>query len=44
MQSTIRSEQPVYYDNRREKSAEAHEAGYQENGWPEEPEPEAAEA
>ena len=37
-------EQPVYYDNRREKSAEAHEAGYQENGWPEEPEPEAAEA
>lgn len=37
-------EQPVYYDNRREKSAEAHKAGYQENGWPEEPEPEAAEA
>lgn len=37
-------EQPVYHDNRREKSAEAHEAGYQEDGWPEEPEPEAAEA
>lgn len=34
-------EQPVYYDNRREKSAEVHEAGYQEDGWPEEPEPEA---
>ena len=34
-------EQPVYYDNRREKSAEKHEAGYDENGWPEEPKPEA---
>ena len=34
-------EQPVYYDNRREKSSEEHEAGYQEDGWPEEPEPEA---
>ena len=34
-------EQPVYYDNRREKSAEAHKAGYQEYGWPEEPESEA---
>ena len=34
-------EQPVYYDNRREKSVEEHKAGYQENGWPEEPEPEA---
>lgn len=34
-------EQPVYYDNRREKSAEEHKAGYQEYGWPEEPEPEA---
>lgn len=34
-------EQPVYYDNRREKSAEEHKAGYQEDGWPEEPEPEA---
>ena len=34
-------EQPVYYDNRREKSAEKHEAGYQEDGWPEEPKPEA---
>ena len=33
-------EQPVYYDNRREKSAEKHEAGYQESGWPEEPKPE----
>ena len=33
-------EQPVYYDNRREKSAEKHEAGYQEDGWPEEPKPE----
>ena len=33
-------EQPVYYDNRREKSAEEHKAGYQEDGWPEEPEPE----
>lgn len=34
-------EQPVYYDNRREKSVEEHKAGYQEDGWPEEPEPEA---
>ena len=34
-------EQPVYYDNLREKSAEKHEAGYQEDGWPEEPKPEA---
>ena len=34
-------EQPVYYDNRREKSAEKHEAVYQEDGWPEEPKPEA---
>ena len=34
-------EQPVYYDNRREKPAEKHEAGYQEEGWPEEPKPEA---
>ena len=34
-------EQPVYYDNRREKPAEKHEAGYQESGWPEEPKPEA---
>ena len=34
-------EQPVYYDNRREESAEKHEAGYQESGWPEEPKPEA---
>ena len=33
-------EQPVYYDNRRDKSAEKHKAGYQEDGWPEEPEPE----
>ena len=33
-------EQPVYYDNRREKSSEEHKAGYQEDGWPEEPEPE----
>ena len=33
-------EQPVYYVNRREKSAEEHKAGYQEDGWPEEPEPE----
>lgn len=37
-------EQPVYYANRREKSAEEHEAGYQEDGWPEDPEPEEAEA
>lgn len=37
-------EQPVYYANRREKSAEEHEAGYQEDGWPEDPEPEKAEA
>ena len=29
-------EQPVYYDNRREKSSEEHKAGYQEDGWPEE--------
>ena len=34
-------EQPVYYDNRREKSIEEHKAGYQEIGWPEEPKPEA---
>lgn len=34
-------EQPVYYDNRREKPAEEHKAGYQEDGWPEEPKPEA---
>ena len=34
-------EQPVYYDNRREKSVEEHKAGYQEDGWPEEPESEA---
>ena len=34
-------EQPVYYDNRREKSVEEHKAGYQEDGWPEEPEREA---
>lgn len=33
-------EQPVYYDNRREKAAEEHKAGYQEDGWPEEPKPE----
>lgn len=33
-------EQPVYYDNRREKPAEEHKAGYQEDGWPEEPKPE----
>ena len=33
-------EQPVYYDNRREKSSEEHEAGYQEDGWPEESESE----
>lgn len=37
-------EQPVYYANRRERSAEEHEAGYQEDGWPEDPEPEEAEA
>ena len=34
-------EQPVYYDNRREKSAEEHKTGYQEDGWPEESESEA---
>ena len=34
-------EQPVYYDNRREKSVDEHKAGYQEDGWPEEPKPEA---
>lgn len=34
-------DQPVYYDNRREKSADEHKAGYQEDGWPEEPKPEA---
>ena len=34
-------EQPVYYDNRREKSSEEHKAGYQEDGWPEESESEA---
>lgn len=34
-------EQPVYYDNRREKSVDEHKAGYQEEGWPEEPKPEA---
>ena len=34
-------EQPIYYDNRCEKPAEKHEAGYDENGWPEEPKPEA---
>ena len=33
-------EQPVYYDNRRVKPAEKYEAGYDENGWPEEPKPE----
>ena len=33
-------EQPVYYNNRREKPAEKHDAGYQEDGWPEEPKPE----
>ena len=33
-------EQPVYYDNRREKSVEEHKTGYQEDSWPEEPEPE----
>ena len=33
-------EQPVYYDNRREKSAEEHKAGYHEDCWPEEPKPE----
>ena len=33
-------EQPVYYDNRREKSVEEHKSGYQEDGWPEEPKPE----
>lgn len=32
-------EQPVYYDNRREKSAEEHKTGYQEDGWPEESKP-----
>lgn len=37
-------EQPVYYANRRERSAEEHEAGYQEDGWPEDPELEEAEA
>ncbi len=37
-------DQPVYYANRRERSAEEHEAGYQEDGWPEDPEPEEAEA
>lgn len=37
-------EQPVYYANRRERSVEEHEAGYQEDGWPEDPEPEKAEA
>ena len=34
-------EQPVYYDYLRDKPAEKHEAGYQEEGWPEEPKPEA---
>ena len=34
-------EQPVYYDNRRDKSADEHKAGYDEYGWPEDPEPEA---
>ena len=34
-------EQPVYYDNRREKSVDEHKAGYDENGWPEESKPEA---
>lgn len=34
-------EQPVYYDNRREKSVEEHKTGYNEYGWPEDPEPEA---
>ena len=28
-------EQPVYYDNRREKSADEHKPGYDEYGWPE---------
>lgn len=30
-------EQPVYYDNRREMSAEERKAGYSENGWPADP-------
>lgn len=34
-------EQPVYYDNRREKSADEHKAGYDEYGWPEDPAQEA---
>lgn len=34
-------EQPVYYDNRRDKSADEHKAGYDEYGWPEDSEPEA---
>lgn len=34
-------EQPIYYDKHREKSAEEHKAGYQEDGWPEDPAQEA---
>ena len=34
-------EQPVYYDNRREKSADEHKPGYDEYGWPEDPAQEA---
>lgn len=34
-------EQPVYYNNRREKSADEHKAGYDEYGWPEDPAQEA---
>lgn len=30
-------EQPVYYDNRREMSAEEHNSCYQEDGWPADP-------
>lgn len=34
-------EQPVYYDNRREMSAEERKAGYSEDGWPADPAQEA---
>lgn len=37
-------EQPIYYEKSREILAEEHEAGYQEDGWPKDPEPEEAEA
>lgn len=30
-------EQPVYYDNRREMSAEEHKSCHQEDGWPADP-------